>query len=114
MRTHRQIDELNLALGFAIAQKLRVHPELFDTVVRPRLSRWRQAAEGGDSASRLYLEQWEQLAVAGIDACLARVCEDSEQAKALRQASPVAGVLTASERMKVLRTCRTANETRRP
>jgi len=47
MRTHRQIDELNLALGFAIAQKLRVHPELFDTVVRPRLTaggRLRKAA----------------------------------------------------------------------
>ncbi len=113
MRTHRQIDELNLALGFAIAQKLRVRPELFDTVVRPRLCRWRQAVGRGDPSSRLYLEQWEQLAAAGIDACLARVCEDSEQATALRQASPFAGVLSASERMKVLRTCRAANEARR-
>lgn len=113
MRTHLQIDELNLALGRAIAEKLRAQPELFDTVVRPRLRRWRQAVESGDAASRHYLEQWEGLAAAGIRACIMRVCEQSEEAIALRQASPFAGVLTSLERMAVIRSCRAANEARR-
>jgi len=114
MRTHQEIDQLNLELGRAVAEKLRRRPELLETVVARRLRRWRADVESGDASSRPYLEQWEQLAARGLEACLAQVTEESERASALRQASPFAGVLTAAERMRVLRTWRSRHEARRP
>jgi len=113
MRTHQDIDRLNLALGRAVAEKLRRQPALFDKIVRHRLQRWRARVDGGDNSSRRYLEQWEELAAKGLESCLTRVVEDSEQATALRQASPFAGVLTSAERMQIIRATRAENEARR-
>ncbi len=114
MRTHQEIDQLNLELGRAVAAKLRRQPELFERVVADKLRRWRARIENGDLGSSHYLEQWESLKAAGMEACLAQVIEESERGTALRQASPFAGVLTSTERMSVLRAWRTKNEARRP
>jgi hypothetical protein len=113
-RTHAQIDQLNLELGRAVATKLRRQPELFDNVVRRRLRRWRISIESGDTSSRQYLEEWEKLAADGLETCLARLTEQSEKSTALRQSSPFAGVLTSSERMRIIRAWRATNEARRP
>lgn len=114
MRTHQEIDELNLELGRAVAAKLRRQPELFERVVANKLRRWRASIESGDPGSSHYLEQWERLKTAGLEACLAQVTEESERATALRQASPFAGVLTSAERISVLRAWRAKNEAHRP
>lgn len=106
MRTHQQIDHLNLELARAVAAKLRRHPELFESVVVRRLKRWRANVDGGDPSGKRYLEHWEALAKRGLEVCLAQVVEESEQATALRQASPFAGVLDTTERMQVIRAWR--------
>lgn len=106
MRTHQQIDRLNLELGRAVAEKLRRHPDLFDKIVAKRLQHWRASVEGGDLSSAPYLKHWQALVERGLEACLAKITEDSERAAALRQASPFAGVLNAAERMRVIRAWR--------
>lgn len=112
-RTHSQIDQLNLELGRAVATKLRQQPVLFDNVVRQRLRRWRVSVESGDTSSRRYLEEWEKLATAGLEPCLARLTEQSEKSTALRQSSPFAGILTSSERMQVIRAWRATHAAHR-
>lgn len=112
MRTHRHVDRLNLALGRAVADKLRRRPALFDEVVRRRLQRWRETVDSGGDGTERYLAEWEALAARGLEACLAQIVEESERATALRQASPFSGVLTSSERMDIVRTCRAQDEAR--
>ncbi len=113
VRTHSQVDQLNLELGRAVATKLRRQPALFDNVVRQRLRRWRVSVESGDASSRRYLEEWEKLAAEGLETCLARLTEQSEKSIALRQSSPFAGVLTSTERIQIIRAWRATNEARR-
>jgi|SRR5690242_7223546 hypothetical protein len=102
MRTHRQIDELNLAMDRAVVAKLRANPHLF-AKVRENLRRWRQRVDEGDPSTRRYLERWETLASQGTEACFAMALEESQTAAAMRQAAPFAGILTADERMTIIR-----------
>lgn len=102
MKTHQEIDALNLAMDRAIVAKLRSSPHLFRKV-EENLRRWRERVEAGDPGTKRYLALWEELAAQGREACFAMALEESERAAAMRQAAPFAGILTADERMRVIR-----------
>lgn len=96
--THQELDARSLALHRLVAEKIRRDPALL-RIVRENLSRWRRHAA---PTARPYVEAWERLLDAGLDAALAAAAEDSERAAALRQSSPFAGVLTPRERWSFL------------
>jgi hypothetical protein len=96
---HQDIDRRSLALHSAVAQKIRRQPELLQKAVS-FLNRWEQ---DGPSHSAYYLEAWKKIISDGVETTLAALIDPSEQATALRQASPFAGVLTPQERMEILR-----------
>jgi hypothetical protein len=50
-----------------------------------------------------YLDEWQRLIDQGPDVCLAVAVEDSQRAAALRQASPLACLLTPKERFEFLK-----------
>lgn len=106
MRTHQEIDQRSLMLHRFVADKMRRNPALF-TVAKATLARWRA---GAAAASRPYLVQWEVLMHEGMEACLAMAVEQSQRADALRQSSPFSGILTNSERFKLLKTWEYGNE----
>ncbi len=100
MRTHQEIDERTLAMHRLVAEKIRQTPALFDKA-KATLARWRTTVS---VSSQPYLLEWELLMNQGVETCLAVAVEESERAKALRQSSPFAGLLTHQDRFTFLKT----------
>lgn len=96
---HQQIDARSLAMHELIARKIRQQPELFDKVL-PTILRWRGLVDKGTLP---YLDRWERIVRQGMDAALKKATEDSEDAAAMRQSAPFAGILTPQERFAFLR-----------
>lgn len=94
VRTHDEIDARSLALHQVVAAKIRADAMLLEHV-RKTLVRWRVSV---CASSQPYVAAWQQLLDQGMDACLGVACEDTERGRAMRQASPFAGVLTNRER----------------
>ena len=99
MRSHQMLDRRSLALHELVADKIRADPALLERA-RENLRRWRPTMSAG---SLPYLDEWERLVGAGLEACLAVATEDSERATALRQSTPFGGVLTNVERNRFFR-----------
>ena len=106
MRTHQEIDQRSLVLHRFVADKMRQNPGQF-AVARATLARWRAKV---DAASQPYLERWEDIMSQGMEACLAIAVEESQRGDALRQCSPFSGILTNSERFRLLRTWKQTHE----
>lgn len=96
MPSHQEIDQRSLALHRLIAEKIRQDPSLFEKP-RETLGRWSKIVCAN---SQPYLEEWQRLVDLGIEECLAMATEDSERANAMRQASPLCGILTNEEEIK--------------
>jgi hypothetical protein len=92
-RGHQRIDERSIALHRAIAEKLRVHPELID-IARDNLVRW--STNGGNCQP--YWDAWREILQRPLSEVLPLLEERSERMTAMRQATPFAGVLTPQER----------------
>ncbi|WP_294262287.1 hypothetical protein [Propionivibrio sp.] len=99
MRTHREIDQRSLALHRLIAAKVRSDLALLGKA-KQILLRWRSTVS---PRTFVYLDEWQHLLDQGPDVCLAVAVEDSERAAALRQASPLACLLTPKERFEFLK-----------
>jgi hypothetical protein len=100
MRSHDWIDQRSLALGRAVADRLRQRPELMD-VARGNLRRWMTQ---NSTRTLPVLREWLDLLDGGdLAAVLGALTADTESARRLRQSSPFAGALTPAERWKVLR-----------
>lgn len=96
---HERLDARSHALHAVIAGKLLANPALIASKVLPTVARFKQVHAGGGSLS--LLDAWERAARCGASE-LARLCIDpSEQGKQLRQASPLSGILLASERRQI-------------
>ncbi len=91
--SHERIDLRSIALHAAIAQRLESNPERWQ-IVKENLER--QLAEGG--ASRPYAIAWKELLDLPWEKLRQLMVEDSEHMRAMRQASPFAGVLDNQER----------------
>ena len=90
---HERIDQRSIALHRAIAEKLASNPELLQ-IARDNLIRLTQ--KGG--RSQPYWDAWSELIARPLPELLQQLTEDSERMRALRQATPFAGVLSPSER----------------
>jgi hypothetical protein len=94
MPTHQELDQRSLALHRLVADKMRHDAALLEKA-KSILARWYETTS---PRTHVYLFQWQQLFEQGLDVCLAAATEDSEYAAALRQASPLACLLTNQER----------------
>jgi len=99
VRTQQLLDQRSLQLHRLIADKLRREPQRFGQVLAT-LEHWRAAV---DPRAQPYVERWQAMARQGLDACLQAATEDTDQGRALRQASPFAGILTHKERFAFFR-----------
>ena len=99
MRTHQDLDSRSLALHRLVADKVRHDATLLDRA-RATLQRWHQTAS---PRTFVYLDAWQELLEKGEAACLAAATEESEWANAMRQASPLACLLTHQERFAFLK-----------
>lgn len=93
---HARIDARSLAMHSLIALKLRKDPALLG-IAQDNLSRWRSTA----GRSTHYFDAWEELLKHPIEEIVNLLQEDSERMRAMRQASPFAGVLTPKERWEI-------------
>jgi hypothetical protein len=82
--THQQIDPRSLLLHQRVAARVRANPALLDQA-RATLGRWRERASPRTFSD---LDEWQHALDAGLDACLALATDESQHARALRQASP--------------------------
>jgi hypothetical protein len=99
MQTHQEIDLRSLALHRLVADKIRQDMSLLDKA-RATLKRWYAIASPRTFG---YLDVWQGLLDADVETCLAVATEQSERADALRQASPLACLLTNQERFAFLK-----------
>ena len=99
MKDHRLIDERSLALHRAVAEKLRAQPALLGRA-KANLQRWEADAS---PRVRPVFAEWRSLLDGPFDGLLALLTADDAPATRLRQSSPFAGLLTASERFAILR-----------
>ena len=80
----------------AIAGKLRQSPELVG-IALDNLRRWRINA----GRSGRYLDAWAEILKGPAEEMLGLLEQDSEYMRAMRQASPFAGVLSPKERWEI-------------
>jgi hypothetical protein len=104
MSDHDRIDARSLAMHQRIAERIRQEPALMDRA-RATLARWRSTVSPD---AQPYLQEWQGLMDAGLETCLRVATEDSQRARALRQASPFAGLLSNAERFAFIRQWRDA------
>ncbi len=95
--THRVLEARSLALHCRIAQKIARNPSLVD-IARRNVAAWRRKAAGEVPQ---YLVEWQRILERPWPQVAALITEQSENAARLRQSSPFAGVLTASERKRI-------------
>jgi hypothetical protein len=93
LKGHQRLDQRSLALHRAIAEKLRVHPELVQ-IARDNLDRWSRKS----GRSQPYWDAWREILKRPLPEILDLMQEESEKMTALRQATPFAGILEPAER----------------
>lgn len=95
--SHRSIEARSLAMHAVIAAKIDREPKLL-VIARNNLKRWRTRWEGGAPA---WHREWCQILTRPWPEIAAIMTEPSEEGARLRQSSPFAGVLSATERRRV-------------
>ena len=101
MHLHRLAEARSLAYHRAVAERIRADPSLL-AVPRERIRAW--LAQGGRSVP--YFRLWAALLELPLAELLAGMVDEGEQAIALRQATPFAGLLDARERWRIWRDTR--------
>lgn len=99
-RTHAYNDQRSLWLHRAIARKLLADPDAVRARARANLARMRHA-HGASLAP--YVKRWEALLAGPLDVLAAELTADDQEARDLRQCTPMAGVLTPQERWALYR-----------
>lgn len=92
---HRAAEERGLAYHRAVARRLD------DAIVADALARLRRWREEGRIHPR-YADRWEELLTGPRTRLRRAIAADDDEGAALRQSSPLAGVLTEAERRRVL------------
>lgn len=95
---HSIADMRSKALHIAVGRKLIRNPRLVDDA-RQRLHRMYQSAP----YAKVYLDRWRELLAGPLEDVLRVFGADDEESRALRHASPFAGILTENERLRILR-----------
>lgn len=91
-----QVRELqSLAMHREIAERLRADPSLLDHA-RRNLSRW--SSQHGDAPPSAAYAEWQHILDADdLGSIIDLITRDDEEARRLRQNSPLAGILTPRE-----------------
>jgi len=100
---HRLVELRSRALHQRVAEKVIRNPEVLN-----RARQTLDALKKRNPAGAVYHDQWEQLLEGDRILLLRTLTDDSEQANALRQESPFAGVLSSGERQQILERFRAA------
>jgi DNA-binding Lrp family transcriptional regulator len=95
---HSIADMRSKTLHIAVGRKLIRNPRLVDDA-QQRLLRMYQSAP----YAKVYLDRWRELLAGPVENVLRVFGADDEESKALRHASPFAGILTEEERLMILR-----------
>ena len=101
MDPHRVAELRSLALHAAIGERLLRSPELIEDA-RRRL----QSPTTVHATAAYYRDEWLRVLADPLDRIVAFLREDSERARALRQSTPFAGVISARERWRIWRSVR--------
>lgn len=100
MNAQRKIERQIAAMHCVIARRLRAGDESPIERAKANLARWRGSF--GGTLTPAY-EEWVTLLDGSLDAVLAVLEGESEEAIRRRSNSPFAGVLTPQERWRILR-----------
>jgi hypothetical protein len=92
---HGNIDQVSLALGRRVAERLRRQPELLDQA-RANLDRWSRRNASVVSLLRCYAE-WQEILCRPVEDICTLLCAETDEAQRLRQNSPFAGILAPAE-----------------
>lgn len=84
-----------------VAERLRADPSLIE-IARKRVQRWH---EGGQLHPQ-YAAAWDEVLARPLEAILAFLVEDNDQAQTLRHVSPFAAFLDYRERLRIWREVR--------
>jgi hypothetical protein len=98
MDPHAIAERRSLALHRAIAARLREDPALVARA-RRNLAEWSSAG----ALAPYYRDAWTGLLDGPFERLLAVLCEDTERARELRQATPFAGIVPPRERWAIWR-----------
>jgi hypothetical protein len=98
---HALAEERSLEIHRLAAEELRREPDRLE-MVRARVRRW--LAEG--SVHPAYAQRWRQILSLPLEDVIAVMTDPGEEARALRQASPFAGLVDPRTRWKVWRRVR--------
>ena len=96
---HQQIDLRSLAMDQSTAQKLLANPALLERAVAT-LDRWLKTCS---PRVRPVLMEWQALLKQPLPEVISVLLSTDPRATRLRQSSPFAGLLTASERTEILK-----------
>ena len=88
-------DEISLELGRRVAGRLRQQPELLQ-VAQDNIDRWTRLNSNAPALVRCYAE-WRGILTHSLEEICQLLTSETEEARRLRQNSPFAGVLAASE-----------------
>ena len=92
---HEYQDRVSLEIARRVAARLRTDPSVLD-IARQNLAAWRSRNADAPGLVRLY-DEWSRILDRGSDAVEAALLDRSSEGQRLRQNSPFAGVLDASE-----------------
>ena len=99
MKTHTAIDQRSLALGQAVAARLRDDPSLIQRG-QGTLSRWLKTCS---PRVRPALQEWEAVLQNPVSHVMEVLTATDERSVRLRQSNPFAGVLSSRERTTILK-----------
>lgn len=105
MDLHRIGEARSLAYHRVIAERVAADSGRI-TIARANMVEWGRRR----TLSSEYVDRWLALLDGPLPALLAKLVEDSEDARALRQSTPFAGVLDARERRAIHRSVRSEIE----
>jgi hypothetical protein len=97
---HRLAEERSLAYHRVVAERIVREPLLLERA-RATVAAW--LAEG---RAPFYAHAWGQVLSSPVDSIARLITSDTEEARALRQATPFAGVLGPHERWRIWREVR--------
>jgi hypothetical protein len=101
---HRLAELRSIALHRAVSERVRRDASLLDAA-RMRVARLRDAG----TLHPEYAAAWERALSLPLDELCALLVLDTEQARALRQCTPFAGVIDARDRWRIWRETRDAH-----
>lgn len=103
--THQFLDDFALAYHRAVAERLRVDPEVVLSHARQILNRWLEGDAFGPG-ERQPVEEWQKILDGSDVGRLIQIITDtSDEGQRLRSSSPLVGTLTPEERLEILAAC---------